>query len=186
VTSRYDLKLLYSREDISSIVMRLAAQISADYAGKDLIVIGVLKGAVIFLADLVRELTIPAEIDFIGLSSYGDGVISCGEAKVTSHPTAHLSRCHVLIVEDIVDTGLCIETVLKYFSEYEPASIKVCALMDKPARHRVPVEIAYSGFTIPDKFVVGYGLDYSQHYRHLPQIYTLEEVAGDGQTASDD
>jgi hypoxanthine phosphoribosyltransferase len=186
VNSLYNLKLLYSRDDISVIVKRLSAQISSDYSGKDLIIIGVLKGAVFFLADLVRELTIPAEIDFIGLSSYGDGITSCGEAKVTSHPSAPVGGRHILIVEDIVDTGLCIEALLKYFSDQSPASFKVCALMDKPARHRVPVEIAYAGFTIPDKFVVGYGLDYAQRYRHLPQIYTMEEVSGEGQLASDD
>jgi hypoxanthine phosphoribosyltransferase len=186
VTSRYDLKLLYSREDISAAVECLSARISADYAGKDLVVIGVLKGAVIFLADLVRELTVPAEIDFIGLSSYGDDVTSCGEVKFTAQPTAQVTGRHILIIEDIVDTGLCIKALLNFFEKSNPASIKVCALMDKPARHRVPVDIAYSGFTIPDKFVVGYGLDYAQRYRHLPQIYTLEEVADDGQTASDD
>jgi len=186
VTSRYDLKLLYSREEISTVVNRLAANISNDYDGKDLIIIGVLKGAVIFLSDLIRELSIPAEIDFIGLSSYGDGVTSCGEVKIIAQPTAPVTGRHILITEDIVDTGLCIEALLKYFSAFKPASIKICALMDKPSRHQVPVEIAYAGFTIPDKFVVGYGLDYAQRYRYLPQIYTLEEVSDEGQLASDD
>ncbi len=186
MTPKYNLKLLYSREQISVSVKRLSAQISKDYLGKDLLIVGVLKGAVIFLADLVRGLTISAEIDFIGLSSYGEGVTSCGEAKVTAHPTAPITGRHILIVEDIVDTGLCVETLIKYFEERRPVSIAVCALMNKPERHQVPVGIAYSGFTIPDKFVVGYGLDYAQRYRHLPQIYTLEEVPDEGQLASDD
>jgi hypoxanthine phosphoribosyltransferase len=186
VTSRYNLKLLYSRDEISAVVKRLAAKISDDYRGKDLIVIGVLKGAVIFLADLVREISIPVEIDFIGVSSYGNEMTSCGQVKVNAQPAAQVTGRHILIVEDIIDTGLCIEALIKHFSVIKPASIGICALLDKPARHQVPVEVSYKGFTIPDKFVVGYGLDYAQRYRHLPQIYTLEEVPDEGQLASDD
>ncbi|PVV84865.1 hypoxanthine phosphoribosyltransferase [Dehalogenimonas alkenigignens] len=186
MTGRFDLRLLYSREDIAAVVRALAARIAADYAGKDLLVIGVLKGAVIFLADLIRELTIPVEIDFIGLSSYGDGVTSCGEVEVTAFPAAPIEGRHVLVVEDIVDTGLCLDALLKFLAARSPASVRVCALMVKPARHRVGVEIAYAGFAIPDKFVVGYGLDFAQRYRHLPQIYTLEEAPVEGQLASDD
>jgi hypoxanthine phosphoribosyltransferase len=186
VTGAYELKLLYPREDIAAAVRLLAGRISADYAGKDLLVIGVLKGAVIFLSDLVREITIPVELDFIGLSSYGDGVSSCGEVKVTAHPTTAIEGRHVLVVEDIVDTGLCLEALLKIIRARNPASIKVCALMDKPARHRVAVDVGYSGFTIPDRFVVGYGLDYAQRYRHLGQIYTLEEATDDGETGAPD
>ena len=186
MSGRYDLKLLYSRDEIAATVRRLAGQISADYAGNDLLVIGVLKGAVVFMADLIREIDVPLEIDFIGLSSYGDGVTSCGKVKLTAYPTARIEGRHILVVEDIVDTGLCIEALLKFLAERRPASIKVCALMDKPARHQVPIDIAYSGFTVPDKFVVGYGLDFAQRYRHLPQIFTLEEAAGDGQAAADD
>ncbi len=186
MTSRYDLKLLYSREDVAIAVRRLATQISIDFAGKDLLVIGVLKGAVVFLSDLIREMSIPLEIDFIGFSSYGNEMTSCGEAKVTAYPTTSIENRHVLVVEDIVDTGLCIEALMKYLGERTPASLKLCALLEKPSRRLTTVAIDYLGFTVPDKFVVGYGLDYSQHYRHLPQIYTLEEVAGDGQLASDD
>jgi len=186
VISRYDLKLLYSHEKIAAAVRRVAERISADYTGKDLLVIGVLKGAVVFIADLIREIAVPLEIAFIGLSSYGDGVTSGGEVKVTAYPTARIEGRHVLVVEDIIDTGLCIETLMKFLIKRKPASLKLCALLDKPARRRVPVDIAYLGFTVPDKFVVGYGLDFSQHYRHLPQIYTLEEVSGDRQFAADD
>ncbi len=186
MTSLYDLKLLYSRDDIALTVQRLATQISADYAGRDPLIIGVLKGAVVFLADLIREISTPLEIDFIRLSSYGDGVTSCGDAKMTSTPVSRIEGRHVLVVEDIVDTGLCIATLMKYLKARQPASLALCALLDKPSRRSLPVDIAYLGFTVPDKFVVGYGLDYSQHYRHLPQIYTLEEVSDEGQLASDD
>ncbi|XUX01376.1 MAG: hypoxanthine phosphoribosyltransferase [Dehalogenimonas sp.] len=184
--SPYELKRLYSRGEISDVVRRLSAQISHDFAGKDPLVIGVLKGSVIFLSDLVRELNVPTEIDFIGTSSYGNGTTSTGRIKITSEPTASLAGRHILIVEDIVDTGLCVEAIIAYLSKHKPASISVCALMDKPTRHQVSVKIAYSGFTIPDKFVVGYGLDFSQHYRHLPEIYTMEETPDAGQLASDD
>jgi hypoxanthine phosphoribosyltransferase len=186
VNTQYNLKLLYTRKEISSVVKRLSSQISDDFRGKDLLIIGVLKGALIFLADMVRELTIPAEIDFISLSSYGNETMSSGHIRIAAQPTAPVTGRHLLIIEDIVDTGLCVETLVNYFSERKPASISICTLMDKPSRHQAPVEIAYSGFSIPDKFVVGYGLDYAQRYRHLPQIYTLEEVADDGQLASDD
>jgi hypoxanthine phosphoribosyltransferase len=186
VTTRYDLKLLYSRDDIALAVGRLGAQISIDYDRKDLLVVGVLKGAVIFLADLIREISTPLEIDFIGLSSYGNEATSCGEVKVTVYPTTRIEGRHILVVEDIVDTGLCIETLMKYLKARQPASLRLCALLEKPSRRRVPIDIAYLGFAVPNKFVVGYGLDYSQHYRHLPQIYMLEEVADDGQLASDD
>jgi len=186
VTGHYDLKLLYSRQQIDAAVSRLAGQISADYRGKDPLVIGVLKGAVIFLSDLIRELTIPVEIDFIGLSSYGDAVTSCGEVKVTAFPTSPIEGRHVLIVEDIVDTGLCLEALVKILTARNPASLKICALLDKPSRRTATIGIAYTGLAAPDKFAVGYGLDYSQHYRHLPQIYTLEEAPNDGRLASDD
>jgi len=164
----------------------MSAQISRDFNGKDPIIIGVLKGSVIFLADLVREMSIPVEIDFIGTSSYGNETTSCGHVTITAQPTTPLAGRHILLVEDIVDTGFCVEAILKYFSELSPASIRVCSLMDKAVRHQVPVKLDYSGFNVPDKFVVGYGLDFSQHYRNLPDIYTLEEVPDVGQLASDD
>ena len=186
MTSPYNLKLLYSREEIAAEVRRLAAEISSEYAGKDPLVIGVLKGAVVFVSDLIREMTVPTEIDFIGLSSYGNDATSCGEVKVTAYPKTPIEGRHVLVVEDIVDTGLCIGTLMKFLLNQKPSSLKLCALLDKPSRRTTNVDIDYLGFTVPDKFVVGYGLDYSQHYRHLPQIYTMEEAAGDGQVASDD
>ncbi|APV44339.1 hypoxanthine phosphoribosyltransferase [Dehalogenimonas formicexedens] len=186
VTPPYELKLLYSREQIAAVVTDLSARISRDFEGRDLLVIGVLKGSFIFLSDLVRELSIPVEIDFIGTSSYGNATTSSGHIRITAEPTSSLAGRHILIVEDIVDTGLCIEAIVEYLSKRDPASVSVCTLMNKPARHQVPVEIAYTGFTIPDKFVVGYGLDFSQRYRHLPEIFTLEEKTDAGQLASDD
>ena len=173
------LKTLYSRGQIADKVRLLGKFISEDYRGKNLLVIGVLKGATIFMADLVREITIPIEFDFIRMASYGNDMATCGDVKMTIYPMAEIENRHVLIVEDIVDTGLCVEVVLKYLTGRKPASLKLCSLLDKPARRRVSVEIDYSGFTVPDKFIVGYGLDYAQHYRSLPEIYTLEGNGND-------
>ena len=173
------LKTLYSRDQIADKVRSLGKFISEDYRGKNLLVIGVLKGATIFMADLVREITIPIEFDFIRLASYGNDMATCGDVKITFYPMAEIENRHILIVEDIVDTGLCVEAVMKYLTSREPASLKLCSLLDKPARRRVSVGIDYPGFTVPDKFIVGYGLDYAQHYRNLPEIYTLEENGDD-------
>lgn len=170
-----ELKLLFPHEEIEARVRQLGAEITADYRGADPLIIGVLKGAVIFLADLIRQIDLPLEIDFIGLSSYGDGTSSCGEAIVTACPAVSLKGRHVLLVEDIIDTGYCLETLLKIIKAGEPASVKLCALLDKPGRRQVPVSADYSGFNVPDAFVVGYGLDCGQRYRNLPDIYTLGE-----------
>ncbi|AKG53739.1 hypoxanthine-guanine phosphoribosyltransferase [Dehalogenimonas sp. WBC-2] len=175
MTSRFILKTLYPRNEITAKVRLLAKHISVDYQGKDLLAIGILNGATIFMADLVREMTIPIEFDFIRLESYGDDVTTCGDVKITTYPTVEITNRHILIVEDIVDTGLCVEAALKYLTSRKPASLKLCSLLDKPARRRVSVGIDYRGFIVPDKFIVGYGLDYAQHYRNLPDIYTLEE-----------
>ena len=169
------LKLLYTQEQIADVVSRLATTITDEYTGKDLMVIGVLKGGVVFMADLVRKIDLPLEFDFIGLASYGDSVTSCGQVKVTAHPTTHLEGRHILVVEDIVDTGLCMAALLDVLKEQHPASVKICALLDKPERRRTPVEVDYTGFVIPDEFVVGYGLDCAQRYRNLPEIYILEK-----------
>ncbi|MDV2989397.1 MAG: hypoxanthine phosphoribosyltransferase [Dehalogenimonas sp.] len=170
-----ELKLLYTRHDIEVRIKQLASRISDDYNGRSPLVIGVLKGAVIFLADLVREIELPLEIDFIGMSSYGSDTTTCGQAVVTSNPTAALDGRDIIIVEDIVDTGICLKALREYLASRHPASVRVCALLDKPSRRRVPVAVDYAGFEIPDKFVVGYGLDCAQRYRNLPAIYTLED-----------
>lgn len=169
-----ELKLLYTRDVIEARINQLGTRITADYEGRSPLVIGVLKGAVIFLADLVREIDLSLEIDFIGISSYGGDTVTCGEAVITTYPSISVTGREVLIIEDIVDTGICLKALLDYLAEQKAVSVTVCSLLDKPARRRVAVSVDYVGFEIPDKFVVGYGLDCAQRYRNLPAIYSLE------------
>ena len=168
--SQPELKVLLNRERIETVVNRLAAEIGKDYHGQNLLLIGVLKGAFIFLADLVRLLDMPLEIDFIGLSSYGQGKESSGRIRVSQPLSCPVKDRNVVVVEDIVDTGLTTAFLLDYLAKQGTASLKLCALMDKPARRRTQVTIDYLGFTVPDKFLVGYGLDYNQKYRNLPDV----------------
>ena len=172
-----ELKILIGRERIDTVVSRLAAEINRDYQNRELIVIGVLCGAFVFLADLVRRLEMPLEVDFVGLSSYGGGQQSSGEIQVTKCPACQLGGKHVLVVEDITDTGLTSGFLLKHLGQQKPASLKLCTLLDKAARRRVPVAIDYRGFSVPDKFLVGYGLDCGGKYRNLPDIYYMEDEA---------
>lgn len=164
---------LLSAERIQTRVQELAAQISRDYEGKELILVGVLKGSYIFLADLSRALTIPAQIDFIGAASY-EGSESTGRIRWTAEPTSSLRGRHVLAVEDIVDTGRTLQASLERLKAEAPASLRVCALLSKPARREAAVEADYVGFQIPDRFIVGYGLDYDGAYRQLPYIAALD------------
>ena len=166
---------LLTREQISGAVVRLAAELNRDYKGKLPIVVGILKGSFIFLADLARLLEFPIEIDFVRLSSYGQGTETSGKVKIVSSPRIDLKGRDVIVVEDIIDTGLSIKHFLKYLEKKRPASVKVCTLADKPARRRVSVNIDYLGFTVPDKFLVGYGLDCDEKYRNLPDICVLDE-----------
>ena len=175
-----ELNLLINRQDIEARVTTLGEDITRDYTGRRPVVIGILKGAVIFMADLVRHIELDIELDFIGVASYGDATDSCGRPEITCRPTVNITGRDVIVVEDIVDTGLCLETLLTYLRELSPASVKVCALLDKPSRRRVPVRVDYAGFTVPDEFVVGYGLDCAQRYRNLPEIYSLKEPADNG------
>jgi hypoxanthine phosphoribosyltransferase len=167
--------ILFSSDAIASVVVRLAAEISRDYRGKDPLFIGILKGSFIFMADLVRRLDFPLELDFIRLSSYGSGRQSSGTVRVERGLRAPVSGRHVLVVEDIIDTGSTSAFLLDYLQKKRPASLRLCTLLDKPSRRRVPVTIDYCGFSVPDKFLVGYGLDYSEKCRHLPEIYYLED-----------
>lgn len=169
------LQVLIGRERIETVVGRLAAEINRDYQGRELLIIGVLCGAFVFLADLIRLLNMPLEVDFVGLSSYGGGRQSSGKIRVTKRPTAALKDKHVLVVEDITDTGLTGEFLIKYLARQKPASLKLCTLLDKAAQRRVPVVIDYLGFAVPDRFLVGYGLDCGGKYRNLPDIYVLED-----------
>ena len=171
-------KVLITEQAIAEKVSRLGAQISQDYAGRgDLMLIGVLKGSFIFLADLSRRLTIPHTVDFIALSSYGAATRSSGEVRLMMDLRTSIAGKHILIVEDIVDTGHTLEYLERLLGARGPASLKACALVRKPDRREVDVELTYVGFDIPDKWVVGYGLDYADRFRTLPYIGYVEEPA---------
>ena len=169
-----ELKLLFSRKDLAEQIARLAREISADYADKKLVLVGVLKGAFVFLADLARELTIPAAIEFIRIASYGSQKESCGTITVKKDVEIPLEGMDVLIIEDIVDTGLSLKFLIEHLRAYHPASLKVCALVDKKARREVEVHVDYTGFTMTDGFIVGYGIDFNERYRALPEIFVVD------------
>ena len=167
-------RILLSEGEIRTRVEDMGRQISQDYAGKELLVVGILKGAMIFLADLVRNITVPTHFDFIDVSSYGASSESSGVVRILKDLDYGIEDRHILIVEDIIDTGLTLNYLVEILNSREPASIKICTLLDKPSRRIEPVEIDYNGFAIPDEFVVGYGLDYNEHYRNLPNIMVLK------------
>jgi len=169
------LKILISRDEIAKSVARLAFEIKRDYQGKQPLLIGVLKGSFVFMADLIRRLDLPLELDFIRLSSYGAARESSGRVKVVQELKTPIQGRDVLVIEDIVDTGITTSFLLDYLQKRKPASLKLCALTDKPSRRRVPVSIDYLGLSLPDKFVVGYGLDFDERFRNLPDIYALED-----------
>ncbi len=172
--------ILFSREEIATTVSRLAGEIREDFQDKNPLFIGVLKGSFMFMADLVRRLNFPLEIEFIGLSSYGAGRESSGKIKVVRGLRSGVEGREVLVVEDIVDTGLTTSFLLDYLRKKKPASLKLCALTDKPSRRQVPVTIDYLGFTVPDKFIVGYGIDWNEKFRNLPDICFVEGREQDG------
>jgi hypoxanthine phosphoribosyltransferase len=165
-----ELTQLYSAEQIARRVAELGAQIARDYQGKELVLLGVLKGSYIFCADLTRAIDLPLSVDFIGLSSYGEATESSGVVKITSDVTRPIEGKHVLIVEDIVDTGLTMRYLLDNLATRRPASVKLCTLLHKAARARTRIPIDYLGFQIEDRFVVGYGLDANDRYRNVPFI----------------
>ena len=167
------MSLQLSREEIRETVRRLAAEISRDYAGKRPLLLGVLKGAFIFLADLVREIDIPVTVDFIRAQSY-KGSTTTGEVILSMGDVVDVRGRDVLVVEDIVDTGTTINCLLDYLRIGEPASLKLCTLLDKPSRRETSVDIDYLGFIVPDRYVVGYGTDLNQDWRNLPDIFSLD------------
>lgn len=166
-------EILLKPEELQGKIAELGAAISRDYAGKDLLLVGVLKGAVVFLSDLLRGISIPVALDFMAVSSYGAATKSSGVVRIQKDLEESIEGRHVLVVEDIVDTGLTLHYMLDNLASRHPASLKVCALLDKPNRRQVEVSVDYIGFHIPDKFVVGYGLDYAEKYRNLPYIGVL-------------
>ena len=175
MSSQTKLRVLFSRDEIDATVKKLADEISKDYEGKYPLLIGILKGSFMFMADLIRHLDFSLEVEFIGLSSYGRGRETSGKIKVVQGLRSSVKGRDVLVIEDIVDTGLTIAFLLDYLRKKKPASLKLCALTDKPSRRKVPVTIDYLGFTVPDKFIVGYGLDWGEKFRNLPDICVLEE-----------
>ena len=166
-------ELYLSRETISTKVKELGQKISSDYAGKEPILIGILNGVVFFFADLVREMTIPSKIDFIRAASYGPGMTSSGTIRLTKDVELPIQGKHVIIIEDIVDTGLTLNRIVKKLKERDPGSIKICALIDKIERREKEIVIDYCGFQVKKGFLAGYGLDYDEQYRYLPDIYVL-------------
>ena len=171
-----EVEVLYTQQQIAGRVRELAAEIERDHRGKELVLVGVLKGAFMFVSDLARQIDLPLSIDFIGLSSYGEESESSGVVKITSDLTRPIEGKHVLIVEDIVDTGLTMRYLLDNFSTRRPASVRICALLQKPSRLRTRIPIQYLGFTVPDLFLVGYGLDAGEKYRNLPFIGSVRNA----------
>ena len=169
---------LVSSEELQRRVAELGAEISRDYAGRDLFMVGVLKGAVLFLADLMRSIDVPCEIDFMAVSSYGSQTDSSGVVRILKDLDASIEGRHVLIVEDIIDSGLTLQYLMRSLRARNPASLEVCALLTKPERLRVDLSPRYVGFEIPNRFAVGYGLDHAQHYRNLEYVAALDDLRG--------
>jgi hypoxanthine phosphoribosyltransferase len=169
--------VVISEEQLKAKVRELAAQISEDYKGKDLVLVGVLKGAVMFMVDLARALELPLEMDFMAVSSYGASTSSSGVVRIIKDLDASIEGRDILIVEDIVDTGLTLKYICDNLLTREPSSLRICALLNKHKERKADVKIDYVGFDLPDKFVVGYGLDYAENYRNLPFIGLLSPSA---------
>ena len=168
---KYRIENLIDKETVEKRIKELAREIEKDYAGEEVYCVGLLKGSVIFLSDLVKEINSPVIIDFMSVSSYGSETVSSGDVKILKDTDLDLRGKHVLIVEDIIDTGLTLEHVIRYFKESKGVkTLKTCTLLSKPERRKVNIDIDYVGFDVPDKFVIGYGLDYDQKYRNLPYI----------------
>jgi hypoxanthine phosphoribosyltransferase len=170
-------EVLIEPDTVSNRVAELGAEISADYEGRDLLLIGVLKGAVFFMADLMRKLTIPCEVDFMAISSYGASTDSSGVVRILKDLDINIEGRHVLVVEDIIDSGLTLSYLMRNLESREPATLEVCALLTKPERREIEVPVRYVGFEIPNRFVIGYGLDFGERYRNLPYVAVLSDDA---------
>jgi hypoxanthine phosphoribosyltransferase len=170
-------EVLVDTEALGTRIAELGAEISADYEGRDLLLIGVLKGAVFFMADLMRKLTIPCEVDFMAISSYGASTDSSGVVRILKDLDINIEGRHVLVVEDIIDSGLTLSYLMRNLESREPATLEVCALLTKPDRREMEVPVRYVGFEIPNRFVIGYGLDFGERYRNLPYVAVLSDDA---------
>jgi len=168
-------EVLVGAEALAARIDQLGEQLSGDYAGRDLLLVGVLKGAVFFMADLVRRITVPCEIDFMAVSSYGNSTDSSGVVRILKDLDANIEGRHVVIVEDIVDSGLTLSYLVRNLQARGPASLEVCALLTKPERREANIDCRYVGFEIPNRFAIGYGLDYGERYRSLPYVAALNE-----------
>ncbi len=167
-------RVLVSKEQLDKQVEELGARISKDYEGQELVIIGVLKGGFIFLADLARKITIPVDLDFMSVSSYGNSSKSSGVVKIIKDVDTNITDKHVLIVEDIIDTGLTLSHLVELLKTRGPLSVKICAALDKPSRRKVDLKVDYKGIEIPDEFVIGYGLDYAGKYRNIAEVCVLK------------
>jgi len=174
-------EILVDAERLQARIRELGGQITADYEGRDLLLVGVLKGAVFFMADLMRELALPCEIDFMAISSYGAGTDSSGVVRILKDLDLNIAGRDVLVVEDIIDSGLTLSYLMRTLQARRPATLEICTLLTKPERREIDVPVKYVGFEIPNKFVIGYGLDFAERYRNLPYIGVLraELVPGD-------
>ncbi len=168
---------LVTSEEIQAKVRELAERINEDYRGESLLLIGILRGAVVFLSDLMRHLELPCEIDFIEVSSYGAGTTTSGVVRILKDLREDITGRHVLIVEDIIDTGLTLAYLHRILLARKPASLEICTLLSKPSRRQVDIDVKYLGFEVPDEFVVGYGIDYAGYYRNLRDIHALDSAA---------
>ncbi|NLI89707.1 MAG: hypoxanthine phosphoribosyltransferase [Epulopiscium sp.] len=167
-------KILISEDEISRKTKEIGRQISKEYKGKEVLVVGILKGSSVFMSDLIREIDIPLQIDYMVVSSYGTSTQSSGVVRIEKDLQHSIEGKHIIIVEDIVDTGLTLAYIKKILTGRNPSSIKICTLLDKPARREKNVDIDYAGFEVPDEFIVGYGIDYAEYYRNLPFIGALK------------
>jgi hypoxanthine phosphoribosyltransferase len=166
-------EILIDEDVLQRRIAELGDEISADYRGRDLLLLGVLKGAVFFMSDLMRRLTIPCEIDFMAISSYGASTDSSGVVRILKDLDINIEGRHVLVVEDIIDSGLTLSYLMRMLESREPASLEICALLTKPERREIDVDVRYTGFEIPNRFVIGYGLDFAERYRNLPYVAVL-------------
>jgi hypoxanthine phosphoribosyltransferase len=173
--SQSEPRILINHREIEAAICRLATQINQDYSGRKPVLLAILKGAFVFLADLIRRLDLQVEVEFVYLSSYEHGRESSGKIRVVHGMRIDVKGRDVIVIEDIIDTGLTTDFILDYLNQREPSSVKLCALTSKPSRRQIPVNIDYLGFDVPDKFLIGYGLDYDENFRQLPDICFIEE-----------
>ena len=174
-------EVLFSEEQLKNRVQEIARQITADYQGKEIMLISVLRGSFVFMADLCRAIDLPCTLDFMAVSSYGKGTKSSGQVQITKDLSEDITDRHIIVVEDILDSGNTLSYLLQLLQARSPASVRLCTLLDKPSRRTKEVELHYSGFTTPDYFVVGYGLDYAEKYRNLPYIGILKPCVYGGE-----